>query len=108
MAGAQDFRIRELVIENTSGEGVFFLTDVQVEESLSDLDGKAYGQGYAVVSGSDVIKNGIFGGNLKITEEESLSLDLEIGGSLYLEKAFNPCGHSVSIGGSLIVEKREA
>ncbi len=105
VAGAQDFRIGNFVIENTSVEGVFFLTDVQVEESLSDLDGKAYGQGYAVVSGSDAVQNGIFGGNLKITEEESLSLDLEIGGSLYLEKAFNPCGHSVSIGGSLIVEK---
>lgn len=105
VAGVQDLRIGNFAIENTSKEGVFFLTDVQVEESLSDLNKKAYGQGYAVVSGSDVLENGIFGGNLKITNAETLARDLEIGGSLYIENTMKLNGHSVSVGASLIVDK---
>lgn len=105
VAGAQDFKIQNLVIENTSGEGVFFLTDVQVEESLSDPNKKAYGQGCIVTAGADVLEDGVFGGNLKITKAETLARDLEIGGSLYIENTFNLDGHNVSIGGDFIVGK---
>ncbi|MDD6572432.1 MAG: hypothetical protein PUF12_08640, partial [Thermoflexaceae bacterium] len=78
--------ISKLIIENTSAEGVCINSDIKVTKALSDTGVKAGGNKNVFISSPDILEDGIFGGNIVITNDSTLNYDLTVIGTLTIYK----------------------
>ena len=88
--------IQNLILKNTSEEGIELGSNLNIMGQITDECKKISGKGSVYIKSAAVIKNGYFGGNLRVTETDVLTQDLEIGGLFYTAADFDLNGYSVT------------
>ena len=89
-----------LVISNTGSEEILLESDLIVSDSVKIRSGKVSGTASLVISSPEIIKEGVWSGNLAIRDEKTVTLrsDLMTGGRLTVEAPLHTGGHSIYAG----------
>lgn len=85
-------RIKNLTIENRSEEGVKFIGNLTLTDSLSDAEHKLKGTGYLCIQDLNQLDDGYYGGNILLDGESTMEGNVSIAGTLNI-KGILHCGN---------------
>ena len=88
-------KFKNLVLNNTSTEGVCIECNFNVLNTLIDRSRNITGEGNITVSNASALPEGYYGGNLNMISTQTLEKDLEIAGKLKIQAPIDLNGHTL-------------